>query len=823
MTNLTIDRLDNNYFASFSPLEGTTIDVWDKRSSRHPLPASVGGSASNNEVPVSVSDLQLRRVFDPKTSIWSLRFSRTKRGCLGVLSSAGHFKAYDIIKEYLPEEYQSSFGESNGQGDINANPEQIFTRYTRDVCYPFNHPKRGCAESERVVAFDFLNISSSNEPSAITLTGTGEVGIAALEPPGSRVGLSSQGVLVRGNPGERYDFTMINPLPTQALGVSGVMDDLRKQILKRPKETADAGKEGVLAGKRQMAPIKSKDKSDAKKDESTAGKRQHAAPKSKETLNGKKDKASPVKRQVPRPLSSRKARERALSLGILDGAITPEAALTWLSVNRLRCKEGYLFDVAKNKRIVADDPTLQGFWDWIEHARRQSSGSSMIVNGLDLNYLGVHDVWNNDLGSTLDSRKLGSSKDQPVDTEEIIYDLVQSLALTEIKSHQTAYSEHRRLCLYLCRAAPTVMDLEQVVQDLLSERQLTKAAALAVFQREFKLASSALRIDGSTQAHKLLAMAIAGAAKGEAGADWEETCEEIAAELTDPFARAILAFVSKGDWKSVIEESTLPLQYRLEVAIRWLSDDELTSYLGDITAEAIREGDIEGVWLTGLGHTAMDLFAAYLAKFNDVQTPVLAMSHTVPRFVNDERSSSQYEAWRQTYRLQMNSWKLQFERARFDVSSRRFAVTWDGRKLTSPPIQQVSLSCNYCTRPLSQQESHPPTQTSSAAAGETVHHTAGNPLGSAALSGTVCPRCGRHMPRCGVCSLWLGSPDPMSKASIAADSGSHGRSSTEADLMRRFVIFCLSCNHGFHGDHARAWFAKHKMCPVAECNCICDR
>jgi hypothetical protein len=32
-------------------------------------------------------------------------------------------------------------------------------------------------------------------------------------------------------------------------------------------------------------------------------------------------------------------------------------------------------------------------------ARADSSGTSMVVNGLDLNYLGVSNVWTNDIGS----------------------------------------------------------------------------------------------------------------------------------------------------------------------------------------------------------------------------------------------------------------------------------------------------------------------------------------------------------------------------------------------------------------------------------------
>lgn len=316
-------------------------------------------------------------------------------------------------------------------------------------------------------------------------------------------------------------------------------------------------------------------------------------------------------------------------------------------------------------------------------------------------------------------------------------------------------------------------------------------------------------------------MAIAGAAKGDSSSDWEDTCAEISKELSDPYARAILALVSKGDWNAVIKETTLPLKYRVEVALRWLPDKELTEYLKETTAEAMRQGDIEGVVLTGLGHLAIGLFQSYIDKFNDVQTPVLAMSYTVPRIISNPKYIAQFESWRETYRRQMNSWKLQLERARFDVGSRRFAVTVDGRKLIPPPPQQVSLTCNYCTRPLTQHDAA--SEMSPTATTETVHPTNNNPLSTPVMAGTVCPRCGRHMPRCGVCTMWLGSPDPMSRAGIVADSEANSRKATEAEVMKRFVVFCINCNHGFHAHHARDWFARHKVCPVAECSCICDR
>lgn len=478
--------------------------------------------------------------------------------------------------------------------------------------------------------------------------------------------------------------------------------------------------------------------------------------------------------------------------------------------------------------------------------------------------------------SNKDSRQNPSISKIDLDSDQMIKDMVQQLQLPQGKKCETEFWEHRQLCLHICGAIESEKELEQIVDELVRGGQHTKAAALAIFQNEAKVAFHALRRNEPTQAHKLLAMAIVGAAKGQqSDRDWEETCNEIATELTDPYARAVLALVSKGKWESVLAETTLPLKYRVEVALRWLPDDDLTTYLRETKDEAIRQGDIEGILLTGLRHSALDLFQSYIRKFNDVQTAVLAMSHTVPRFIDDETSKAIFRAWRETYRRQINSWKMQLERARFDVGSRKFAVTWDGRRLIAPAPQQVSLTCNYCTRPLNQTDftsSTTPsggmstsTSTATASAVSDILQSANgstitsNPSmlpnnqsylgaqGPILMSGTVCPKCFRHMPRCGVCSLWLGSPDPMSRASIAADAkreegktNGHANNHddeengqdrdmkrkvkpSEDDIIRRFVVFCINCNHGFHANHAKAWFARHRICPVAECTCVCDR
>jgi hypothetical protein len=48
------------------------------------------------------------------------------------------------------------------------------------------------------------------------------------------------------------------------------------------------------------------------------------------------------------------------------------------------------------------------------------------------------------------------------------------------------------------------------------------------------------------------------------------------------------------------------------------------------------------------------------------------------------------------------------------------------------------------------------------------------------------------------------------------------------DMLNKFTVFCVKCSHGSHAVHAREWFGGyagregHSVCPVSNCNCICD-
>ena len=76
-------------------------------------------------------------------------------------------------------------------------------------------------------------------------------------------------------------------------------------------------------------------------------------------------------------------------------------------------------------------------------------------------------------------------------------------------------------------------------------------------------------------------------------------------------------------------------------------------FIQTMTLEAVSTGNIEAIVLTGLNEQAMDLFQAYIARSDDLQTAVLAMSATNPLYVWDAR----WEFWRETYFDQLQHWR----------------------------------------------------------------------------------------------------------------------------------------------------------------------
>ncbi|KAK1034228.1 hypothetical protein LTR33_016616 [Friedmanniomyces endolithicus] len=251
----------------------------------------------------------------------------------------------------------------------------------------------------------------------------------------------------------------------------------------------------------------------------------------------------------------------------------------------------------------------------------------------------------------------------------------------------------------------------------------------------------------------------------------------------------------------------LHLGYRVALGLKYLNDTELSGFLQTETARAVRNGDLEGILLTGLGEQAMYLFQTYIVRTGDLQTAVLATAITNPRYVDDVR----WEMWKETYFEQMQTWRAFNERTKFTVQHARLAKSAANGRSSSLPSEppekaRVLLRCNHCHSALSRNRLN----RTPSADGQVSSST--RISGPVANTGTVCLTCGRHMSRCAICALWLGTP------TLAAGTAEH------RNAMARMLVFCLQCEHGYHADHAQEWFEKHGgVCAVPDCSCRSDR
>lgn len=429
-----------------------------------------------------------------------------------------------------------------------------------------------------------------------------------------------------------------------------------------------------------------------------------------------------------------------------------------------------------------------------------------------------------------DSQRVHNKHSKPTyskDVADAVETLCDKLDLPDFRMVESAAPNHRRLCLYTCGLGLPYEKLEATVKDFVRQGQNTKAAALAIIHDQAKLAFQALRSGNASQAQRELSLALAGYNKGVIDDTWEETVRDIKSDLDDPYARAILALVSYGDWHDVLAETSLPLRDRVGIALMYLDDDELTHYITDNAAECIQEGDIEGIVLTGLTEQAVPLFENFIRKFSDLQTAILAMSFTCPNYFTDPR----VDLWRQTYRSQLNSWRMFIPRVHFDVQSTKLSVSLGGKAEIQPPSRQVSIRCNNCDQALHRKSSRVLLPSSYDSSG--THQ--GSIFGDA-KSGTVCPKCGRHMPSCVICMQWLGMPDPHSRGAVEEvkrEVEAEKDGIAEIDPLGKFLTVCRRCWHMSHGAHSREWFegrfnertqewiGGHDKCPVPGCNCTC--
>ena len=339
--NIAIDPLDENYIASAGPPKDTTVQIWDRRWGPIATAANLGSGSVYQAQHGPV--LELKAFDSPKTlvtpSIWSLRYCKGQRGCLGVLQSTGDFRIFEIQREYMSSKEHLKAEEDPAVAGSVPYTRRVYIRRTHHVERAYDDNERGRQENKRIVSFDFTNLAgSSGRPCAITLRGDQNIDIYELEGPPSALAVSPVGGLITSKVVDRFDSaishdselppsTMVRVFNSNNDGkISATLNAIRAQISKT--QPAD---------QRQ----------------------------SRTTLQDydKKHLDNSVRKHS---LSSREAHEQLYETRFMNVNLSLEYALSFFDVARRRCAEGYLFDCKKNADIVVEDPWLQEMWLWID-------------------------------------------------------------------------------------------------------------------------------------------------------------------------------------------------------------------------------------------------------------------------------------------------------------------------------------------------------------------------------------------------------------------------------------------------------------------------
>ena len=175
-------------------------------------------------------------------------------------------------------------------------------------------------------------------------------------------------------------------------------------------------------------------------------------------------------------------------------------------------------------------------------------------------------------------------------------------------------------------------------------------------------------------------------------------CEHLILRLQDPYLRALLTHLTVRDWSEVLEEDSLPLRERLAIAFQFLDDKDVSSFLRRTADRAIHDGDIHGLFVTGLTASGMELLQAYIDSSGDVQTAALVAALS-PILAREPRAAR----WMNAYRDMLDGWRLFHHRCQLDIERGKIlkeAVDCGEIQPFDWAPKQVLLRCNYCNKPI---------------------------------------------------------------------------------------------------------------------------
>ena len=453
-------------------------------------------------------------------------------------------------------------------------------------------------------------------------------------------------------------------------------------------------------------------------------------------------------------------------------------------VMRRRARLGYDTDVARNAGAVsASDlrlaPDVAFLWRWMILTKKVASKDLPCYHGLGA-------LYSNDSGisDALDPTNM-------------------TLAENENVSFPVYESSIRSAVLKLCGwYFSSQEELAESVRNRVKSGSSSSGAMLALLNLQWPLAISTLA-SASEESLRSYALSLAGFSS-EKKSPWHQMANKLADGVSDAYLRACFLFLgdSKDNILSIVAEEGIALLDRIAVAVKYMGDKQLKTWLSGLASICEAQGDLTGVVFTGLSATAIPLFSNYVNKTGDVQTVALTFAHVFPKQVE----GAQIRQWITSYRDFLDQCELWHERAKFDVQH----VAISGKH----PPPQVYARCQMCGGCL----------VSKSYSGKKIPRAAPitsrfEPVAGADSKPSACPHCSRPLPRCSICLLPVGSSEAKGEGAAKSEERLIWESASSG--FSHWMTWCQNCHHGGHAQHLLEWFELHQTCPVADCPCNC--
>lgn len=461
-----------------------------------------------------------------------------------------------------------------------------------------------------------------------------------------------------------------------------------------------------------------------------------------------------------------------------------------------RASKGYGLQsqhVWHNVFLVKEDAKLYGMWRWLSLSH--DIFEEVKSQGQTYKHSGVYNLM-----------KFGSMTGSTMKYQSFQY----TEGSTGTKFLMKQYlSEEREKVLQLCGwgNSDNTQGLNRFLKELQNDGQISKAAAIALFNLRFgqtiEILSGKSRnpTDESTMMNAV-AMAISGYSEDKHTL-WKKTCSSLLHKLTDPYLRAIFAFLSceKEDFQEILDMRDLNLCDRVAFAAIYLSDLKLKEYMETLIKEVKENGDLDGLLLTGLTSDGVELFQRHLDKTGDIQTVSLAIIYTMPCDITKE-DKEKVVMWIECYRELLDKWQLWHYRAKLDI-------IWHQNDVNTRVHSQAFISCNFCGKSIAC--NLPVAARTLPFMSHSIATFSNRP------KATCCPGCRKPLPRCSLCLTNLGTPSGTGMYHHKDISSLDSKLSPFQD----WFSWCQSCRHGGHVSHLLEWFDDHSECPVTGCTCKC--